>query len=236
MIKENISKDRDYWNYMYGSKTQMRYPSEVVIRFLKSNYLSGGGGRRLLDLGCGNGINAFMAFDLGFNVYLVDYSDVAINKIKKNNTLIPENQIICMDILDDLSIEDDFDVVISTSTLYHFTKSQLEIILYKICDKLKVGGMVLCNFLPKDNTLFFTPKEKIDNNTFLIRNESWMTHTKKKKKSEITCSFFDDYELREMFQKFFKKIKIVREEVPMAMSLENDEEKTYSVLWVSAMK
>jgi SAM-dependent methyltransferase len=45
--------------------------------------LTGPGGRRALDLACGDGRNALFLAQLGFDVVAVDVSDVAINALRK---------------------------------------------------------------------------------------------------------------------------------------------------------
>jgi len=52
-------------------------------------------GSRLLEIGCGMGIQGGLLFDLGFDVSGVDVSDVAIQHAKRN---FPGPQFLCMNL------------------------------------------------------------------------------------------------------------------------------------------
>jgi|GEM_PF-6885379 len=237
---DNILIDKEYWDYMYTTDIQLRYPNESLIRFLKSNFREINKNLKYLDLGCGNGTNGFMAANLGFDVYLIDYSASAIDEAKRTNTSIDnpvsDNQIVVGDIVKELPVPDDyFDVVVSLLTLYHLTQEQLGKALLNIKRKLKKGGVLLCDFTSKESILFKGTKEKTGEGSYYLKNEHWMTTSRDKKiDTAITCSFYDEDELRMIFDKHFSKVKIVKSQSPMAMSLDKDEERTDPAYWIMA--
>jgi len=221
--------NKDYWNYFFSNDAQPVYPSEVVVRFLKTNFRASDHEAKLLDMGCGNGRNGLAAIDMGFDVWLVDYSEKGLKNLHSQK--VDANRIIIADIgADELDLPNQFfDCVISISVLYHLAPNQMKVVLNRIRDLLKPGGYILCNFLPKNHWL---NNNKSDD--YYLRSESWITHSNEiRKESKIICVFYDEAELRQMFS-HFGKVKIIREEVPSSMSLEDDKEQRYPVLWVMA--
>ncbi len=54
--------------------------------------------KKILIPGCGRGYEGLYLLQKGFkNVFFLDFSQEAINEIKKTNPLIPDNQFICID-------------------------------------------------------------------------------------------------------------------------------------------
>lgn len=220
--------DKDYWNHFFRKGKQPIFPSEVLIRFLKINY-NNPANVRVLDLGCGNGRNSFAAQSLGLDVWMVDYSDEALNRLTARG-ISPER-------LHKLDISMDtfpfangfFDCVFSLLVLYHIRKKELQMVLNKVTQVLKPGGFMVCNFLPEEHWLNVP-----DRKDSYLQNEAWISHSHDTSiKSKILCEFYTREELESIFSGY-AKVKIIKEEIPISLSMLDDKEKTYPVLWVFA--
>ena len=70
-----------------GLASQRRYPNEVLIQFLASNYFNLPLKKRkkikILELGCGSGANLWMMAKEGFDVYGIDVAPTGIKLAKK---------------------------------------------------------------------------------------------------------------------------------------------------------
>lgn len=60
-----MNNDLKYWETYFSTEKQLRFPQEIVILFFHS--LENQPGAKLLDLGCGNGVNGLYAETLGWN-------------------------------------------------------------------------------------------------------------------------------------------------------------------------
>jgi tellurite methyltransferase len=75
---------REKWNRRYAEKGLRPFPHGPA-EWLAENrsLLVGSGGRRALDVACGDGRNAVYLAELGFDVVAVDVSDVAIRTLRE---------------------------------------------------------------------------------------------------------------------------------------------------------
>ncbi len=75
---------RERWNRRYTERGFVPFPDRPAEWLVENRaVLTGPGGRRALDLACGDGRNALFLAQLGFDVVAVDVSDVAINALRK---------------------------------------------------------------------------------------------------------------------------------------------------------
>ena len=81
MIKVNIK----HWNKFYSNKKQLIKPSNFA-KFLYKKFLIKGKGKKLIDIGCGNGRDSFFFANKKFDVTSLDKSDIAV----KNNLIYKE--------------------------------------------------------------------------------------------------------------------------------------------------
>ncbi len=121
------------------------------------------GAKRILDIGCGNGIMAKFLIDHGFEVVGLDPGSESVSNFRR---LLPEVRIYQMDIYDDPSTmaEADFDAVISTEVIEHlfFPGKLLEF----ASAKLKPNGYLLVS----------TPYHGYVKNLFLSIFNKWDYH------------------------------------------------------------
>jgi len=142
--------DRFYFNRFYSSGG-WQYSLEQQRQFLVEKIIEPVGltpGSRLLEIGCGMGMQSGLLFDLGFDVTGVDVSDVAIQHAKRN---FPGPQFLCMNLEDAEFARESFDVIYSRGlTWYHYNLDgvnpngtdvphQTRILF----DKLKKGGVFI---------------------------------------------------------------------------------------------
>lgn len=73
--------NKQYWNNLYAGKLGNREPSSFALHVLESLP----GNSTMLELGCGNGRDAFFFAEHGHQVYAIDQSAVVINRIKGEN-------------------------------------------------------------------------------------------------------------------------------------------------------
>src|SRR5271169_5666380 len=72
------------WEKVFQEREWGKYPAESLIRFIARNYYRKDRKNiRLLELGCGPGANIWYMAREGFDVYGIDGSETAIDKVKK---------------------------------------------------------------------------------------------------------------------------------------------------------
>ena len=102
-------------------------------------------GMRILDAGCGGGRNLVYLIAQGYEVFAVDESEEAINKVRQMAPNLPAANFRCESI-ESMSFPDQFfDFIIAHSVL-HFAHDDIhfEAMLSNIFDKLKIGGILFC--------------------------------------------------------------------------------------------
>jgi tellurite methyltransferase len=148
----------------------------------------------LLDLGIGEGRNAFPFAFLGFNIDGVDISDTAIGRCKEN--LNKKDSIINLSSSDlreyDIK-KDNYTLIIASNVLNFFKRSEIDTIMKKIKEGLKKDGIIYLNvFSPLDpqyDSLKMN-KKQVEENTFYIDERDTYKH------------FFTQQELNKYFSDF----------------------------------
>lgn len=154
-------KSKKNWDEIYRKNKEHfieNKPSkylEFLITLLKKE-------DKILEIGCGNGINFIKLKNLGYNIIGIDISKEAIASIKENNVFVCDAE--------KLNFKDNcFDVVYSFNTL-HFTdinKSFSEI--YKVLKTSGMGYFVIILQTKKKNNITSINKPHLDH--FEIINE-----------------------------------------------------------------
>lgn len=78
------------WVRQYGNRNEMAYPPEYVIRIFKGNYprlalpKNSFSGKKIVDVGCGDGRCLPFFKDLGFEPFGVEIAQEAVAKIQQN--------------------------------------------------------------------------------------------------------------------------------------------------------
>jgi thiopurine S-methyltransferase len=127
--------DKNYWNdkYLQGSTGwDIGYASPPLVEYfnqLKNKDL------RILIPGCGNAYEAEYLIDNGFkNVFLIDWSDIALNNFKKKIHHIPDSHLFCEDFFEhkgsyDIIIEQTFFCSIDPSERKHYAEKVYELLV-----------------------------------------------------------------------------------------------------------
>ena len=127
--------DKNYWNdkYLQGSTGwDIGYASTPLVEYfdqLTNKDL------RILIPGCGNAYEAEYLVDKGFkNVYLIDWSEAALNSFKKKVHHIPDSNLFCEDYFEhkgeyDLIIEQTFFCAINPSERQRYAKKAHELLV-----------------------------------------------------------------------------------------------------------
>ena len=99
--------------------------------------------KRVLDLGAGTGLELIYLFHKfpKVEITVIDITENMINKLKERS-FADHITTICGDFFE-VEFGNDYDAVISTSTLHHFTKEEKEILYKKIYNCLKTNGQFI---------------------------------------------------------------------------------------------
>ncbi len=116
---------------------------------------------KILDLGCGQGIDSLFLSKNGFSVTAIDSSDVAINqiKIKKNEFKLDNLELICGDI-NDFGIEKDkYQVIICRNVLNFLDKDKALKILNSLKGNIQKGSYIIIEVFTKKDPSFILDKK-----------------------------------------------------------------------------
>ena len=95
----------------------------------------------ILDLGCGLGNNTLYLKERGLDVISLDFSQVALDKIKEE---IPNSKTMLFDISKPLPFDDfEFEIIIADLSLHYFNKEVTIKIMQEIKRILKPGGHLI---------------------------------------------------------------------------------------------
>ena len=122
----------------YAARTDSIWPSEHLVRFIRSNQLHTQK-LRVLEIGPGSGRNSVYLASLGFDLTVIDISQEAI---KKTLMALNSNGYKALGIVEnilDCALEQ-FDIIIDISTLQHLRHSELITTIGKLHEILSVGG------------------------------------------------------------------------------------------------
>ncbi len=130
---------KDYWN-----ETHQKYSQGKIVY---DNWLDGYKSvldeckTAVLDLGCGTGNDTLYLTEKGFKVLACDYSEVALDKIKKS---FDDVETILLDISEALPFADNsFDIVIADLSLHYFVEQTTMSIMKEIKRILSPKGHLL---------------------------------------------------------------------------------------------
>lgn len=157
---------RQFWDSIYQryESTKIKYDKQNwLVRYLNEFTPKSS----ILELGCGYGTNAKFFEDIGLTELATDFSDVALEILKKNCPTIKTQH---LNLLKSFPFEDDsFDIVIADLCLHYFSEQKTEKIMNEIQRVLKNDGLLLARVnSTKDFNHGAGQGEKLETNFFYV--------------------------------------------------------------------
>jgi tRNA (cmo5U34)-methyltransferase len=131
-----------------------------IIKSFYGYFISGGNNKRILDLGCGDGIltHNLLEIDTSISATLVDPSIDMLNKAKErlagfSNILMINSSF--QDIIDKDILQESFAFIVSSLAIHHLTMDEKRMLFRKIYEHLSAGAyfMHIDTFLPPSENL-----------------------------------------------------------------------------------
>lgn len=184
--------DYQYWNNYYSENkapTKQSKFAEDIIPYIKQ-------GKKLVELGCGNGRDSRFFSKHGLEVLAIDQSDSAIDYLEDikcgNNITFKVDNFIESDLLE----ENKFDYVYSRFTMHSITEQEEDKVVKRSYACLKEGGMIFIEARSVKDNICGLGKE-VARNTYEYNN-----HCRR---------FIVKEELEERIKKIGFKIKYINE-------------------------
>lgn len=170
------------WEEIYRKQEWGKYPEIPIVRFIARNYYKVNRSKiRILDLGCGPGAHSWYLAREGFDVYGIDGSPTAINRLK---TRLKRERLGGSFVVGDIArlpYENEFfNCVLDSAAIQHNRAEDIIQILKEVYMVLKKDGKFVGMMVADDKTL---------------------------KKNYGAIHFFKKEELKHLF-KYFKQLKI----------------------------
>ena len=153
-MEKDVTKERNYWNNYYSCHANVHYPTSFS-EFCVNKYLNKKS--TILELGCGNGRDAFFFAEHGHNAIGIDSSEVAI---KSNNIRSKElnldnlMQFFANDFTCDLSQYGKVDAVYSRFSFHTITEKEAQVVIHNVYHVLNKGGFFFIECRTINDPLF----------------------------------------------------------------------------------
>jgi 2-polyprenyl-3-methyl-5-hydroxy-6-metoxy-1,4-benzoquinol methylase len=133
------------WNSVWHGMNGIEFNKETFMwRFYKL-LLNGCDfrGKKVLEMGCGTGINTITMAKYGAKITFLDFSKNALNIVKRNmESAGVTGELVLGDIFD-YDISNEFDIVHSEGVVEHFTGPERQLVVEKHANAAKKGGNVV---------------------------------------------------------------------------------------------
>ncbi len=196
------------WEIIHSKKSWGKYPNEELVRFIARKFFYLPFEKRkeisIMEIGTGQGANVWFLLREGFDVYGIDISKSAIEKMKKfleENNLLPEDfhKRFIVEDMRSFSFEKRFDVVIDVASILHVSYTDHHIVYKNIYNSLEKDGYFWTLHLLK-NSWGYGLGKKIDKDTFYGISEGPL-------KDQGTAYFADICDLVNLLEKTGFKIE-----------------------------
>ena len=121
-------------------------------------------GKKVIELGCGTGINTILMAKRGAKVTFLDFSKEALDLVRRNMEAAGvDGEFILGDILD-YDFSGEFDISHSEGVVEHFRKRQRQLVVKKHAEALKMGGRAIV-IVPQLGSLMYRTGKAISEAT-----------------------------------------------------------------------
>lgn len=140
-LKENAQKNKEFFNRKIDEYDQTHEQFMNTKKSLTDNMPDNV--KNVLDLGAGTGLELIELFNKypNLKVKAIDISEKMLEKLNER-PFASKVETICGNFFE-VEFGENYDAVISTSSLHHFVKSDKYVLYKKIYDSLKDGGIFL---------------------------------------------------------------------------------------------
>lgn len=191
-----------------------------AVKMFKSKNIN-----KILDLGCGLGVNSIYLAQKGFQICAADICEKYTNIVENKAEKVELKNIECM-IFDmkELPFNDkSFDGIICISTLSHGTFDDIRNYINEIYRVLKLKGMLITDILSIEDDSFGIG-EQIEKNTFIGGRDG---------EENIPHHYTNEEEMRELFSRFSE---VVVNKSEYIFDLGKDKEFVSKVFDIKAIK
>ena len=136
LIKKNLSKVYDELAEYWGKDASLHDWGDAELKKF-ADLVKLGGGKDILELGCGSGVQTKQLLDLGLSVVGLDISPNMIIEAKKR---APGGKYLVGDIASVAFEKDSFGGIFARASLLHIPKKLIPAVLESVCKMLKTGG------------------------------------------------------------------------------------------------
>lgn len=159
--------DYKYWNEYYKKNIAPSEPSKFAKDILK--YLESG--KKLIELGCGNGRDAIFLSNNKIDVVAVDQCESSINNLR--SSVSSDNiKFVADDFIETKLLEkESFDYVYSRFTLHSISEEEENKLINRVYEALKKDGLLLIEVRSVKDEIFGLG-EQIARNTYIYNNHS----------------------------------------------------------------
>lgn len=194
------------WTKDILNEKEMAFPSEYVIRIFKGNYprlnfdKSSYKGKKICDVGCGDGRNLVLLDQCGFDTYGVELTEEIVNKVTTDLNKLNIHSEIKVGTNQNIPFtESFFDFILSWNSCYYMGENRdFNTHVKEFARILKKNGYLILS-IPKKTCFIYHDSEKLKDGYQIIRNDPFNIRN-----GEILRMFEDETEIKNTFSKYFK--------------------------------
>lgn len=211
LVRPEMSRDwASYYASIQGGATDLRYPSETLVRLLKGDYLDGTypvlEGRRILDVGFGSGNNLAFLCTLGMEVHGVEIDQGICAQVRAGLEKAGLSADLRTGSNRKLPYADDtFDYLVSWNVL-HYEGEEQGIVegIAEFARVLKPGGRLLLSTTGPEHRIVAKDGKTLGNHRYLIGDKDDF------RKGQVHFFFDAPNYLRQYFEPKFSNLQIGR--------------------------